>query len=69
MELLWAIILLYRPFSLMLFQELCLHCNLFKCEIFLPSGDVSFPDFPPGIKKVGGLELSGFPFWGPDVFF
>ena len=53
----------------MLFQELCLHCNLFKCEIFLPSGDVSFPDFPPGIKKVGGLELSGFPFWGPDVFF
>jgi len=46
-----------------------LHLNLSKWENFWPSGDVSFPDFPPDIKQVDGLELLESPLWGPDAFF
>ena len=49
--------------------EFGLHFNLSKCKIFWPSGDASFPDFPPDIKRVGGLELLGSALWGPDTFF
>jgi len=48
--------------------EFGLHLNLSKCEIFWPTGDASFPDFPPDIKRVGGLELLGSALWGPDAF-
>ena len=38
------------------------------CELFWPSGD-SFPEFPPDIKQVTGLELLGSQLWGDDNFF
>jgi len=42
---------------------------LSKCKLFWPSGDDSFIEFPPYIKRVSGLELLGFALWGNDIFF
>ena len=42
-----------------------LHLNLAKCEIFWPSRDSTFPDFPVAVCRVGiisgGVELLGCP--------
>ena len=50
-----------------------LHINLSKCELYWPSGDSSFPEFPHAIKQINpessGLELLGSPVWGPPTFF
>ena len=47
--------------------------NLQKCEVFWPSGDPSFPEFPDGVQRAqdisGGAELLGSPVFGPDSFF
>ena len=50
-----------------------LHPNLSKCEVFWPSGDRSFMDFPPAVKhvvlpEVGGIDFLDSPIWGsPDL--
>ena len=45
-----------------------LHLNLAKCEIFWPSGDSIFPEFPVAVRRVsiisGGVKLLGCPVWG-----
>ena len=42
-----------------------LHLNLEKCEVFWPSGDSSFPDFPTEISRVkNGVSLLESPVWG-----
>jgi len=46
-----------------------LHLNLSKCELFWPSGDPTFPEFPSDIRRVTGLELLGSPLWGDECFF
>ena len=50
-----------------------LHINLSKCELYWPSGDHSFPNFNPAIKRINpeisGLELLGSPIWGPPQFY
>jgi len=50
-----------------------LHINLSKYELFWPSEDCSFPNFPQAIKRINpassGLELLGSPVWGPSQFF
>ena len=50
-----------------------LHLNLSKCEIFWPTGDQSFPEFPAEICRVllnkNGVDLLGSPIFGSDVFF
>ena len=50
-----------------------LYINLSKCELYLPSGDSSFPNFHPAIKcinpKNSGLEHLGSPIWGPPQFY
>jgi len=46
-----------------------LHLNLSKCELFWPSGDPTFPEFPSDIKRVTSLELLGSPLWGDENFF
>ena len=43
-----------------------LHPNLSKCEVFWPSGDQPFVDFPPAVKrvvlpKVGYIDFLGSP--------
>ena len=52
--------------------DLGLHLNLSKCEIFWPSGDQTFIDFPPEISRVlttqGGVELLGSPIFGLEGF-
>ena len=50
-----------------------LHPNLSKCEVFWPSGDQSFADFPPAVKRVvlpqtGGIDFLGSPIWGSPEF-
>ena len=50
-----------------------LHPNLSKCEVFWPSGDQSFMDFPPAVKRVmlpqaGGIDFLGSPIWGSPEF-
>ena len=39
--------------------------NCFGLQVITPS----FPEFPPNIKRVTGLELLGSPLWGDDNFF
>ena len=50
-----------------------LEINMSKCEVFWPSGDPSFPEFPLSIERValtkGGAELLGSPVWGSEQFF
>ena len=50
-----------------------LHINLSKCDLYRPSEDCSFPEFPEAIKRINpessGLELLGCPIWGPPTFF
>ena len=45
---------------------------LSKCELYWPSGDCSFSEFPHAIEQVNldssGLELLGAPLWGPPTF-
>ena len=50
-----------------------LHPNLSKCEVFWPSGDQFFTDFPPAVKRVvlpqaGGIDFLGSPIWGSPEF-
>ena len=50
-----------------------LHPNLSKCEVFWPSGDQSFADFPPAVKRVvlsqtGGVDFLGSLIWGSPEF-
>ena len=46
-----------------------------KCEVFWPSGDPSFAEFPSTIERVAlikakaGAELMGSPVWGSEHFF
>ncbi len=43
--------------------------NRKKCEVFWPSGDPDFPEFPPEVLRPhGGITLLGSPLWGPDKF-
>ena len=53
--------------------QLGLHVNLAKCEVFRPSGDQDFPEFPRAIKRISeddaGLELLGSPVVGTKDFF
>ncbi len=43
--------------------------NRKKCEVFWPSGDPDFPEFPPEVLRPhGGIMLLGSPLWGPDKF-
>ena len=50
-----------------------LHLNLSKCEIYWPSGDQAFPEFPAEVTRIGelqhGVELLGLPVFGDDEFF
>ena len=44
-----------------------------KCEVFWPSGDQSFVDFPPAVKRVvlsqaGGIDFLGSSIWGSPDF-
>ena len=58
-------------------KEIQLHgpdCGLFfnldKCEVFWPSGDNSFPEFPSNISKPkDGISFFGAPLWGSQAFF
>ena len=47
--------------------------NMNKCEVFWPTGDASFPEFPAEIQRIQnsaeGLELLGSPVYGSDRFF
>ena len=50
-----------------------LHPNLSRCEVFWPSGDQSFADFPPAVKRVvlsqtGGVDFLGSLIWGSPEF-
>ena len=42
-----------------------LHPNLPKYEVFWPSGDQSFVDFPPAVKRVILPQAGGIDFWVP----
>ena len=44
-----------------------LHPNLSKCEVFWPSGDQSFVDFPPAVKRVVLPEVGGIDFLGSPI--
>ena len=50
-----------------------LYINVSKCELYWPSGDSSFPNFHPAIKRISpknsGFELLGSPIWGPPQFY
>ena len=50
-----------------------LFVNLEKTELFWPSGDQLYPDFPVTIRRINassdGVTLLGSPTWGPDEFF
>ena len=50
-----------------------LQLNMFKCEVFWPTGDPTFPEFPSTIERVaqtnGGAELLGSLVWGSNDFF
>ena len=68
MALLWGHALLYLVESLG--PSLGLYLNRKKCELFWPSGDQSFYDFPLEIHRSSdGLDLLGSPVCGPDKFF
>ena len=47
-----------------------LHLNMSKSEVFWPSGDRCFPNFPIEVQRVedslGGAELLGSPMFGSD---
>ena len=47
--------------------------NLKKCEIFLPSGDIVFRDFPPEVccplQIFNGMDLLGAPIFGSSEYF
>ena len=50
-----------------------LHPNLSKCEVFWPSDDKSFTDFPPAVKHVvfplvGSINFLGSSIWGSPEF-
>ena len=49
-----------------------LHLNMKKCEVFWPSGDQFFSEFPEEVCRVrdkqGGVELLGSPVWGTSDF-
>ena len=53
-------------------STLGLHLNLSKCEIFWPTGDQSFPEFPPEMCRLsisdGGVDLLGSPILGSEDF-
>ena len=50
-----------------------LHLNISKCEVFWPTEDPTFPEFPSTMERVaqtnGGAELLGSPVWGSNDFF
>ena len=50
-----------------------LYINMKKCEVFWPSGDNSFPEFPPKVQRIeqitGGAEFLGSPILGSNTFF
>ncbi len=47
-----------------------LHLNISKCEVFWPSGDNSFAEFPNNISKPeDSVTLLGSPLWGSQAFF
>ena len=50
-----------------------LRLNMAKCEIYWPSGEQVFTEFPPAIVRIGqhcdGLELLGSPVVGSPEFF
>ena len=42
-----------------------LHINLDKCELYWPSGDQTFPEFPSEVRRLSeGIELLGSPVQG-----
>lgn len=44
--------------------------NLSKCELYWPSGNTQFPEFPPEITRLKeGVSLLGSPLWGAPSFF
>ena len=47
--------------------------NCLKCEVLWPSGDQSFPEFPPEVQRVGhtkgGAEFLGCTIYGSNNFF
>ena len=53
--------------------DLGLHLNLCKHEIFWPTGDQNFPEFPAEFSLVllnkGGVDLLVSPIFGSDAFF
>ena len=47
-----------------------LHLNLSKCEVYWPSGDQQFPNFPTEVRRLAtGMDLLGSPVYGSDDFF
>ena len=50
-----------------------LKLNLDKCEIFWPTGDQMFSEFPTAMRRIclieSGAELLGSPIIGSDHFF
>ena len=47
--------------------------ELKKCEVFWPTGNQTFPEFPPEVQRVAeqeeGIELLGSPIYGNEEFF
>ena len=69
-----------RPAMAELLKLFCKHgpsfgltLNLKKCEVFWPSGDSTFPDFPPEVcrplQSSNGVELLGAPIFGSSEYF
>ena len=47
-----------------------LYLNINKCEIYWPSGDALFPEFPLDVIRLKeGVCLLGSPLWGSEEFF
>lgn len=43
--------------------------NPAKCEVFWPSDDPTFPEFPPAVQRPReGITLLGSPLWGSAQF-
>ena len=52
----------YRLYYQVYWQSFGLHINLDKCELYWPSGDQTFPEFPSEVRCLSeGIELLGSP--------
>lgn len=43
--------------------------NQSKCEVYWPTGNQDFPEFPPGVTRLReGISLLGSPVWGSPIY-